>query len=378
MNSLPADSLLDWYSRNSRDLPWRSDPNPWAVWVSEIMLQQTRVDTVIPYFHRFMRKFPSVDALASAERIELMKAWEGLGYYSRGRNLQDSARVVVERFEGEIPNNRRDLLSLKGIGPYTVAAILSIAFNKPEAVVDGNVIRVFSRYYGIAEDVRKIKVRNQIEDLAMQSLDRQQPGDFNQAVMDLGALICKPSSPDCSNCPIRTGCLAYRTASTDSIPYKSPKKRPPHHHIGVGVLLNSRKQMLISLRPEDSMLGGLWEFPGGKKFEHESIIETVERELKEELGVEVDVADKIMAIDHAYSHFSITLHAYWCTIRAGTVEPKSSDRLEWVSTTELHNYPFPKANRVLINRIVIAGIPETVTSPEVGTDFKKIREAGSE
>lgn len=346
-----AQDLLDWYTKNKRELPWRKTDDPYKIWVSEIMLQQTRVDTVIPYYHRFLEAFPTIYDLSEANQQQVLKLWEGLGYYSRGRNLHQAAKMVVNQFGGNIPDDHKSITELKGIGPYTAAAVLSIAFDKKHAVVDGNVIRVLTRYFGIEDDIRSGKTKKQVQDLADQMIPEAQPGDFNQAVMELGATVCTPSNPKCEECPLSVDCVAYQTVRTDSIPYKSPAKKVPHHHIGVGLIVNKNNELLIALRPNDVMLGGLWEFPGGKKENGEDIEETVRRELEEELGVDVQVYDQFMKLKHAYSHFKITLHAYWCSISSGTPKPISGKELNWVSLDEIDRYPFPKANKTLIEKL---------------------------
>ncbi|MBN2733051.1 MAG: A/G-specific adenine glycosylase, partial [Balneolaceae bacterium] len=258
-------TLLDWYDTNKRSMPWRDSDNPYYIWLSEIMLQQTRVDQATPYFNRFIERFPTVHDLAKADQQDVLSVWEGLGYYSRARYLHHASKTVVEDFDGIVPDNWNEITQLKGIGPYTAAAVLSIAYQKPHAVVDGNVIRVLSRYFGIEDDVRRAATKNRIQERADGLLDQQRPGDFNQAVMELGATICTPSNPDCNSCPIAAGCIARQKVMTEEIPYKSPAKKVPHHNIGVGILINPDHKVLIALRPNDAMLGGLWEFPGGKK-----------------------------------------------------------------------------------------------------------------
>lgn len=333
-------------------MPWRNEPDPYKIWVSEIMLQQTRVDQATPYFRNFISLFPTVYDLAKAEQQEVLKAWEGLGYYSRARNLHNAAKDVVKNYDGKLPKNYDEIIKLKGIGPYTAAAVTSIAFNKPNAVVDGNVIRVLTRYFGIEEDTRSSKTRNKIQNFANELIDRDQPGDFNQALMELGSEVCTPSNPDCGNCPVQAGCIAAKMAKTDSIPYKSPAKKKPHHVIGVGIIEGEDGKLLIALRPEDAMLGGLWEFPGGKKKDDEAIQQTVERELNEELGVEVKAYKELMNLKHTYSHFSITLHAWFCKLISGEPKPRSSQEIRWIERKDLERYPFPKANKVLTERLI--------------------------
>lgn len=333
-------------------MPWRDETDPYKIWVSEIMLQQTRVDQATPYFNRFMELFPTVFDLADADQQQVLKAWEGLGYYSRARNLHTAAKTVAGELNGKLPDTYKEIIKLKGIGPYTAAAVTSIAFNRPNTVVDGNVIRVLSRYFGIEENVRKSAVRRQIQELANELIDPEQPGDFNQALMELGATVCSPSSPDCDRCPVSAHCVARKLSRTDVIPYKSKAGKKPHKHIGVGIIERENGDLLIALRPEDAMLGGLWEFPGGKQKEDEEIETTVARELREELGVEVQVLDEFMQLKHTYSHFSITLFAYKCRIIDGIPEPRSSQEIRWVSRGELEQYPFPKANKLLTEKLL--------------------------
>lgn len=352
MSEFPTADLLDWFDKNKRTMPWRETSDPYKIWISEIMLQQTQVATVIPYYNRFLEKFPTVDSLANATQQSVLKVWEGLGYYSRARHMHAAAKEVVENYGSTFPDTYSELLNLKGIGPYTAAAVSSIAFQRHHAVVDGNVIRVLSRYFGIRDDVRRSKVKSEIQTLADSILSKERPGDFNQAVMELGATICTPTQPSCGSCPLSPNCIAYKKSETDTIPYKSPRKKVPHHHIGVGLITDSDERLLISLRPDDAMLGGLWEFPGGKKEKGEAIKSTVKRELREELGVNVSVGDKFMDLKHAYSHFKITLHAFWCKIESGSPSPNSSEELRWVSLSEIDEYPFPKANKVLIEKLL--------------------------
>lgn len=344
--------LIEWYYRNKRELPWRESGNPYRIWVSEIMLQQTRVDQAIPYYHRFIERFPTVQDLADADRQEVLKVWEGLGYYSRARHLHEAARTVADEYDGQLPDTWDEILSLKGIGPYTASAVLSIAFGKPHAVVDGNVLRVLARYYGIEKDIRKTAAKNEIQELADDLIDPERPGDYNQALMELGATVCVPSGPACGDCPLSEDCVAHRSLKTEEIPYKSPAGEKPHHQIGVGIVENEREEVLIALRPDDVMLGGLWEFPGGKQEEDEPVETTVVRELREELGVDVAITAPFMKLDHAYSHFKITLHAFRCELISGEPRPKSSREIRWVPIDRLGEYPFPKANRRLTEKLM--------------------------
>jgi A/G-specific adenine glycosylase len=337
--------LLNWYYINRRDLPWRRSSDPYHIWLSEIMLQQTRVDQVTPYFERFTAAFPTVHDLAGASQQDVMMLWEGLGYYTRARNMHRAARLISEDYGGTIPGTYDDILALPGVGPYTAAAIASIAHGLPHAVVDGNVIRVLTRYAGMDGDVRTTPVKKAVEAMAGGLLDRKNPGDYNQALMELGATVCIPRNPDCGSCPLQTGCIAFKTALTGIIPYKSRKKKIPHYQIAVGIIENTEGKLLIALRPDNAMLGGLWEFPGGKKKAGESLEETVRRELREELGIEAEVSGFFMKLNHAYSHFRITMHAYHCRIVHGEPRAVASRELAWVHRSQLADYPFPKANR---------------------------------
>jgi len=348
---LPVNALLDWYEKNKREMPWRNTSDPYKIWISEVMLQQTRVDTVIPYFNRFIGKYPTVNDLAKSDQQSVLKVWEGLGYYSRARNMHQAAKTVSAEMNGKMPADYDGLIKLKGIGPYTAAAISSIAYSEKKAVVDGNVLRVMCRFFGIPDDIRSAGTKTEVQSYADDLIPKSNPGDFNQAVMELGATVCKPSSPLCDDCPLSVQCVAYNSAQTETIPYKSKKAKVPHHQIAVGLIVNNDNELLISLRQNDAMLGGLWEFPGGKKEDDESLKEAAKRELDEELGVQVSVFDEFMNLKHAYSHFKITLHAYWCKIENGIPAPKSSQKLTWVSLNDIDEFPFPKANKTLIKNL---------------------------
>lgn len=326
---------------------------PYAVWVSEIMLQQTQVDTVIPYFKRFMRQFPTVEALAQADLQTVLKAWEGLGYYSRARNLHRAAEQVVREYQGNLPRDYNELQKLSGLGPYTAAAVASIAFGVPVPVVDGNVLRVFARVWGIEDDIRSPKVRDTLFNRLMPIIQMVDPSTFNQAMMELGALVCKPK-PLCEQCPILKACVAFQTHRTQELPFKSKKAPTPHYEIAVGVIWKGDK-LLIGRRRTDQMLGGLWEFPGGKRKPGETLAETAAREILEETSLKVKVGAPYMQVKHAYTHFKITLTAFHCDYRSGTAMPHSTDELKWITLDEIEDYPFPKANKTVIEAIKING-----------------------
>ncbi|MCC5925098.1 MAG: A/G-specific adenine glycosylase [Bacteroidetes bacterium] len=343
--------VIHWYRSNKRELPWRQSRNPYQIWISEIMLQQTRVDQMTPYFERFIRRFPDVHALANADLQEVLMLWEGLGYYSRARNMHEAAKTIVREYDGDLPSEREQFRALKGVGDYTAAAVLSIAFNQPYAVVDGNVIRLISRYLGITDDIKKPSVKRYIQDVVNTWISTENPSEFNQGMMEIGSLVCKPRNPSCDSCPLQHTCVAHMTAQTERIPYKSKSSKVPHHTIVVGIVHDTSGNVLIARRPESAMLGGLWEFPGGKVEQGETLEQALERELDEELGITVNNIEAFHQLKHAYSHFKITMHAFTCDIASGKPSPKSSDAIKWVHVHQLKEYPFPKANRSLTQKL---------------------------
>lgn len=340
-------ALLRWYRTHQRPLPWRSQPSPYAVWVSEVMLQQTQVNTVIPYFRRFMKAFPTVRHLAQADLQEVLKVWQGLGYYARARRLHEAARELAARHKSRVPSTRKDLLTLPGIGPYTAAAVASIGYGETVPVVDGNVLRVFTRFWAIRQPVSEPAVSRDIAAHLEACMQRVKPGDFNQGVMELGALICRPRRPDCASCPIHTSCRACRRGLTDNLPVKRPRLRGPHVDVAVGII-RRRGRVLLARRRPDQMLGGLWELPGGKQQAGESLAATARREIREETSLEVDVGARVCRLDHAYSHFSITLHAFDCKDRGGRARALAGDAVRWVPAKRLRDYPVPVATRKLL------------------------------
>ncbi len=337
--------LLAWYDANRRDLPWRRTGEPYRIWVAETMLVQTQVETVIPYYERFLRRFPDVRVLAQAELDTVLKLWEGLGYYARARNLHRAARIVVDQHAGRLPSDEKSLRALPGIGPYTAAALLSIAFGQPSLAVDGNVRRVLSRVY----DERRFEA-GRLRELGTLLIGRDRSGDLNQALMDLGSTVCTPRSPRCPQCPLEGPCLARARGTVEARPERRPAPRRPHHDIAVGVVWRGDEILIAKRRPE-GLLGGLWEFPGGKPEPGESLEAAVVREVKEELGVEIAAGSKIASVDHAYSHFEITLHAFHCRYRSGTPRALGCQAYAWVKPGELDRYAFPAANRRVLERL---------------------------
>jgi A/G-specific adenine glycosylase len=351
--------LLDWFDEDARPMLWREDRHPYRVLVSEVMLQQTRVDQAAPYFERFMHAFPRVEDLANAPVDKVLRLWEGLGYYSRARNLHRSAQVIVQDYGGTVPAERASLRALPGVGDYTSAAVLSIAFGQAHAVVDGNVKRVLARLVGIQTPVDTSAGTRAIGEIATALLDRNAPGRFNEAVMDLGATVCLPRNPRCGTCPWQVACAANATGRQHELPVKKPAKKVPHYDIAVGIVVGTGGRLLIQRRPEEAMLGGLWEFPGGKREEGEGLEETCARELMEELGVGVSVGEHLMTLKHAYSHFKITLHAFRCTL-AGTLPENGRPDRQWVAIEELGQFAFPRANRRLVEFLTRSAVSQAV------------------
>lgn len=345
-------TLLDWYARDKRRMPWRETDDPYRIWVSEVMLQQTRVDQASPYYEQFLAAFPTVEALAEAPLDDVLLRWEGLGYYSRARHLHRAAQQIVSEHGGRLPDRYAALRRLPGIGPYTAAAVLSIAYGRPHAVLDGNVMRVLTRVFSLKDDITRSQTRGRLQTLADRLLPPEQPGTYNQAVMELGATVCTPRSPACPRCPLRTVCSARTEQAPEAYPVKTKKAPVPHYDIAVGLIFNAAEELLIQRRREDQMLGGLWEFPGGKRREGEPLEATCRREVREELGVDVDVLEPFGRVSHAYSHFKITLHAFRCRILAGDPTAREGQPLRWVSLEALDQFAFPRANRRLLDALI--------------------------
>jgi A/G-specific adenine glycosylase len=359
-----TEDLLRWYADNARDLPWRGTPDPYAVWVSEIMLQQTRIETVIPYYQTWMNELPSLPALAAASQQIVLSLWEGLGYYSRARNLHRAAQIVMEEHDGRLPEEAKMLVALPGIGRYTAAAIASIAFKKDEPALDGNIRRVLSRCFNVSLPARSSQGETILWALAEEHLPAGRAGDYNQALMDLGATICTPKNPECPGCPAVDHCQAYRLGIQEDRPVRKPKMAIPHHTVTAAVLQRD-DCVLIAQRPEKGLLGGLWEFPGGKKEPGEDLHGCVRREIREELGVEIQVGDLLGIYNHAYSHFRVTLHAFLCTLNGGEPQLKEHANLCWTEIAGLEDYPMGK-----IDRQIAIQLADLATTPRVNLERK--------
>ncbi|MGF1498024.1 MAG: A/G-specific adenine glycosylase [Elainellaceae cyanobacterium] len=342
-------SLLTWYAQAGRDLPWRHSHDPYPIWVSEIMLQQTQVKTVIPYYERWLARFPTVEVLAAADQQAVLKAWQGLGYYARARNLHRAAQIIVEEHGGQFPTTLEEAIALPGIGRTTAGGILSAAFNQPVPILDGNVKRVLARLVALPELPRKRLT--DLWHLSDQLLDRGHAREFNQALMDLGATVCTPRDPLCSICPWASHCCAYQLNLQGVIPMTESRAPVPHKTIGVAVIWNGQGQILIDRRRQEGLLGGLWEFPGGKVEPGETVPACIQREIREELGIEVEVGDRLTTVDHAYTHFRVTLVVHHCQHISGEPQPIECDEVCWVQPEELEAYAFPKANERIIQAI---------------------------
>lgn len=311
--------LLEWYDANKRELPWRKDKDPYKIWVSEIMLQQTRVEAVKPYFAKWIERFPTIQSLASASEDEVLQYWQGLGYYSRARNLLAGAREVTEKYEAKMPETRAETENIKGIGEYTAGAILSIAYDKKEAAIDGNVLRVFSRLFCLDGDVMKPAVKKEITKLVEGELPPGRTGDFNQALMDLGARVCIPKEPRCPECPLTSRCLAYREGRQKELPVRSKGKPPLPVRIAAGMLA-AEEQYLLRKRPAKGTLAGLWEFPSTEVDAGENAAAKLVSLFKHELGQQITVSAPFYQTTHIFSHRIWDITFYECSlIEAGEI-----------------------------------------------------------
>lgn len=339
-------SLLDWYGLQGRDLPWRQTDDPYRIWISEVMLQQTQVKTVIPYYERWLEIFPTVECLAKADLQQVLKAWQGLGYYARARNLHRCAQEIVQKYEGSFPKVLNEAMKLPGIGRTTAGGILSAAFDLPISILDGNVKRVIARLVGLSVPPKQaIKSLWLISDIL---IDPVFPRDFNQALMDLGATVCTPKAPNCDQCPWQSECRASALNLQNQLPMREPTAPLPRKSIGVAVIWNDQQQILIDKRPAKGLLGGLWEFPGGKIEPGETVEQCIQREIKEELDIEIEVGEHLITIDHAYTHFRVTLNVHQCRHLRGEPQPLECDEIRWVTLADIDQFPFPKANEKII------------------------------
>jgi len=346
-----AKQILSWYTQHARDLPWRGVDDPYTVWVSEIMLQQTRVETVIPYFQRWMSTYPDIQTLAAASQQDVLNLWEGLGYYRRARALHQAAQILFTDYDGSLPQTAAELRSLPGIGTYTAAAITSIAFNADEAALDGNIRRVLSRVFNISDPLGSNESERQLRNLSQEHLPANQAGDYNQALMDLGAGICTPRAPNCVHCPLRDLCQAQALGVQAERPVKKAKAAIPHYTVTAAVIRRNGK-VLIAQRAADGLLGGMWEFPGGKCESSETLETCLKREICEELAVKILVGESVGRYKHAFTHFRVTLHAFYCSLPQGTLQRNVHNDLRWVMLAELNDYPMGKIDRMISQKLL--------------------------
>jgi A/G-specific adenine glycosylase len=335
--------LLRWYQHHHRKLPWRETTDPYKIWISEVMLQQTTIPAVIPYYKTWIQIFPDIESLASSPIRKVLKVWQGLGYYQRAKNLRKAARIIVKDCEGKIPLNYEDLRKLPGFGPYTTAAILSLAFDKPFPVVEANVRRVMMRLLLIRGEAHPKNDRLLLSCL-QPLLPQKNIRFFNQALMELGALVCRAQNPLCLLCPVRAFCRAFKAGEQEVIP--SPKKRSYKKIETVVGIIQKNKKYLIQKRPSNGLLADLWEFPGGKRKAGETLEDALHRELKEELGADVQETKFLIKVQHSYTQYQVSLYAYECSLKA---EPKNSNNLwRWVTLRGLRHYPFPSGSAKII------------------------------
>ena len=345
-----AKRILAWYADNARDLPWRRTRDPYRIWVSEIMLQQTRVEAVLSYYEHWLNTFPTVAELAAASQQRVLKLWEGLGYYSRARNLHRAAQLVCAEHGGRLPNTAEDLQRLPGIGRYTAGAIASIAFGQRAPVVDGNVKRVLARVFNLELDMRSSAAEKLLWEIAAQLVPAESAGDFNQALMELGARVCIPMLPRCNQCPLKGICHAQKLGLQSERPVRSEKAALPSH-IEVVAVLRWKGCVLLTQRPPDGLLGGMWRFPGGRIKDAKSAASYLRNEIARNYGMHVKVGARIQTVQHAYTHFKVTVHAHEWTLSPITFPPDTLPSSQWASAADLATFPIGKVDRQIAQAI---------------------------
>jgi A/G-specific adenine glycosylase len=322
--------------------------DPYAIWVSEVMLQQTRVETVVPYYERFLSRFPTVESLAEAPLQDVLKVWENLGYYSRARNLHKAARVIASRPGGRIPATYDELIRLPGIGGYTASAVLSFAFRKRVLAMDANVKRVICRLFAIREPLEENHTLERIERLGRDLLPARDSSPFNQGLMDLGAMICGPRNPACEHCPLIGSCLARRKSIQNGLPTNLKRTAVPHRHMTAGVIRDGRGRMVVVERPAHGLLGGLWKFPGGERKPGESLGSALARTVREELGINIRADKKLLVVKHAFTHFRMSLHVFECRKTDGRICAAGCGGWCWAGPRTLRSLPFARADRRIL------------------------------
>jgi len=342
-------NLLSWYQREHRDLPWRRTKDPYAIWVSEIMLQQTQVDTVIPYYEKWMKLFPTIQKLATAKEEKVLKTWEGLGYYSRARNLHQASKDICQKYKGTLPKDPEKLAQLPGIGPYSLGALLSIAFNQPVAAIDGNVLRVFSRLFALSKNVKDKETIETIRNGITHLFPANKRSEMTQAWMELGALICTPTNPKCFICPLASMCQAKKLGLTDKLPIIS--KRPKTKKVeSAALILRQNGNVLLEKRPLGKIMGGLWLFPTvellGSQDVHEKEVPQV---FKKEFALEVKLVQHLTTLTHSYTIHRARLHVY----KGATKKTKRLEtNLNWIPLKRLEKIPFPAVHAKIAHLVM--------------------------
>lgn len=344
--------LLHWFRAQQRDLPWRRTSDPYAIWVSEIMLQQTQVATVVPYFELWMARFPTVRALARASEDEVLHAWQGLGYYSRARNLLAGARQVEQDFGGRLPDRLEDLLSLPGVGLYTAGAIASIAYNIPAPIVDGNVIRVLTRIFGLHGDPARAPLKRRLWELAGSLIPEGEAREFNPALMELGATVCTPVRPRCGNCPVAESCEARRRGIQEELPETAARPVVTPVHMVAGVVWRGSRVLLAQRRKDESRWAGMWQFPNVEVQPGETVRDAVRRAVTEAVGVEVAPRCRAAVVRHSVTRYRMTLEAYHCLEAGGEPRKVDCQAWNWVCPAQLGDYALPAAHRNIARRLL--------------------------
>jgi len=342
--------LLAWYRRNKRDLPWRRTHDPYRIWVAEVMLQQTQVPTALPYYERFLKRFPTVRSLARATDQAVLKVWQGLGYYRRALNLHEAARRVVRDHGGRVPGDPKAFRRLPGVGRYTCGAVQSIAFGRRLAALDSNAVRVLARWLAVREAVAAGATRAGLWRAAETLVSERTPGEWNQAVMELGSRVCSPRQPNCRACPVRGLCLAFARGLQEQVPARRARRPIPHIQVGAGIVWR-RGRILLCRRRADAMLGGLWEFPGGKIQPGESAEACIRRELREECDLAVTVGRHLVDVTHAYSHLRVTLRCYHCRSARGRAKALGCDEARFLPPERIAAFPLPAADVRILEAI---------------------------
>lgn len=342
-----AKQVIRWYSKHRRPLPWRKTRDPYAIWISEVMLQQTQVQTAIPYYQRFLARFPKVETLAKADLQDVLKTWENMGYYSRARRVREAAKRIVDQHGGKIPGTMAGLCALPGIGPYISSAILCFAFGRRIATVEANVTRVLCRLNGIRTPTDQARTRKRILEIAAAMVPASNPDLFNQGLMDLGATVCTPRHPACGRCPIARHCQALNAGIQEMLPLNKKRDPLPHRRWTAAIIRDRKRRVLIVQRPPKGLLGGLWKFPGGECEAGEPLDGGLKRVVGEELGIKIRIQQPLPSVKHTYTHFRTTLYGFRCG-RVGEPGTLGCYRWTWAEVSGLEDFPFSRVDRKLM------------------------------